>query len=83
MMGCLNPGAAPGTYVLTDYKTGQKVPVAGHGDLKLHASNHAVKLVGSYRNEAEGLRVVRIDDIAVNCKTPFPANLPQSAAQRP
>jgi hypothetical protein len=83
MMGCLNPGPAPDSYVLTDYKTGKPVQVTGHGQLPLHASNHAVKLVGIYQAETgwEGLRVISLDHIANSCSTPFPANLPGRAAQ--
>lgn len=84
MMGCLNPGSTPESYVLTDYKTGQPTPVTGHGQLGSHASNHAVKLIGVYRTETgwEGLRVIRIEHIAASCKTPFPADIPGHAAQR-
>lgn len=83
IMGCLNPGGSPDSYVLTDYRTGKPTPVTGHGDLRLHSSNHAVKLIGFYKTETgwEGLRVVRIEHIAAACKTPFPADLPGRAAQ--
>ena len=85
MMGCLNPGPTPHSYVLNDYYTGQPTPVTGGGKINLYASNHAVKLIGIYQTEAgwEGLRVLRIEQVAGSCETPFPARLPGWAAERP
>lgn len=51
LTGCLNKGAGPAQYVLTDQSTGNKTPVTGTSDLEQHAMKHTFKLTGSTRTD--------------------------------
>jgi hypothetical protein len=72
LTGCLNKGAGPAQYVLTDQTTGNKTPVTGTSDLEEHAANHTVKLTGT--NTTENGRAMftatRVEHIAATCMSP-------------
>lgn len=57
LVGCLNPGAEEGTFVLTNPEDGE-VMVIGDGtsdeDLATHAHNHQVELTGIWVKDDEG-----------------------------
>jgi hypothetical protein len=71
IVGCLNPGAAPGEFVLTE-RRGGKTNVVGHPRLGLMADNHAVRIVGIVNREAgDSIKAIKIDQIAGSCSVPF------------
>ena len=73
MVGCLNRGAGPDEFVLTERGGSSKTTVVGHPRLAMHANNHAVKIVGILERESHGngLKAIKIDHIAGSCAVPF------------
>jgi hypothetical protein len=73
MVGCLNPGSAPGEFVLSERRDGGKTVVRGHPRLALLADNHAVRIVGMLDREltGQGLKAIKVDQIAGSCSVPF------------
>jgi hypothetical protein len=72
LTGCLNKGAGPAQYVLTDQSTGNKTPVTGTSDLEQHAMNHTVKLTGGTRtdNGRAVFTVTKVEHISATCAAP-------------
>jgi len=72
LTGCLNKGAGPAQYVLTDQSTGNKTPVTGTSDLEQHAMNHTVKLMGSTRtdNGRAMFTATKVEHISATCAAP-------------
>jgi hypothetical protein len=73
MVGCLNPGATPGEFVLSERNGSGKTAVTGHPRLASLASNHAVRIVGMLDREVngQGLKAIKVDQIAGSCSVPF------------
>jgi lipopolysaccharide export system protein LptA len=72
LTGCLNKGAGPSQYVLTDQSTGNKTPVTGTSDLEQHAMNHTVKLTGNTTTE-NGRAVftaTKVEHLSATCASP-------------
>jgi len=72
LTGCLNKGAGPAQYVLTDQSTGNKTPVAGTSDLEQHAMNHTVKLTGNTTtdNGRAVFTATKVEHISATCAAP-------------
>jgi hypothetical protein len=73
MVGCLNPGTAPGEFVLSERGGGGKTVVTGHPRLASLSGNHAVRIIGVLERETagQGLKAIKIDQIAGSCFVPF------------
>ena len=73
MTGCLNPGSAPGQYVLTPRDGGEKTVVFGHPRLESHSANHAIRVVGMLNRDvaAPELKAIHIEHVAASCQVPF------------
>ena len=67
LTGCLNKGDTPGTYVLTNEKTGVKTYIFGSAELEKHASNHKVMLTGKADAGNLGFNVSKIQHVAPSC----------------
>ena len=72
LTGCLNKGAGPAQYVLTDQNTGNKTPVTGTSALEEHATNHTVKLTGSTTmvNGRAVFTATKVEHLAATCTAP-------------
>jgi hypothetical protein len=74
LLGCLQPGAGPAEFILTERDGATRVTLVGHPDLAEHAGgNHAVRVIGMLNREtnAEAMKVIRVEHLAASCKTPF------------
>jgi len=65
--GCLDKGAGPNEYILTDQASGAKMIVTGAPELEQHAAKHTEKLTGTPSEDSKSFTVSKLEHVADSC----------------